>query len=849
MENNVYTAWDGKQYQGPPPEGWYQAHDGQWWPEGYGPPPPAQPPAPSEEFRTDTHHAPVVDTVSSDSSYDAAPVADSSYADSSYDAAAPVADSSYVDSASVDASVDAVAPGADDRPDAEADTIDVDAVDRSWSAVGDQAGSNDDPGDGGGERRLDPDDDDDDLFGDRDARSGVAERARGRFDEMSGRIGSRFDGNSGFASGSGVAAGVTGAAAAAGVASSSKASELLDSLNQQVSARADEAVDGGAEAFKQGTDELEQSADEIAHDTAPVAERFAAAPTVIDNTMPDPLRQGEPVVETTPTDEHLADPVATYDAAGGVASDLGVADTAGEVLDDPAVAETTGDPESEFRQGVDDGHDVYGDHDVDADQVAAVAEDQALDTAHDQSSILDQATVTGEWTASELAIADEPSSTDDAASIGGWSGVREVPESPLAEALGEEPVERSRPGMDSPTLDIPPVDDAPAADEALAVGDSLAASTGVDSDESTAGFDHFGAVDQQSTPDAYGDSAATMDPSSFEDGYRQDLSYPADQSASYPDAGQPPAPSYSDRDFQPPSAAYPDSAQQQPAAYADAGQQPPPPPSSSPYGDGSDQRAVPGHFGDGVNQPGPASYPENEQAAGFAQPYEAPQAMAPPQQAPARQTPQPINFGESNRYEQQPPPAMNRRIETPPPRRGWLKILIGLLLLIAAVALGYLAFNQFNDTTGGGDPTAAGGLENPHPSTQPVSVFWPVGDGVEQRWLVKVEAMADADAQALAGATVDEGQSLVGAQLLVLNQNGADPADSGQLQFKAVSSGGTVYDPTDCPAGSPLGSGAVGVSDQVQGNVCWAVDSGDVDGLMLGIRSSEVPGTIHVLLP
>ena len=39
MTEASYTAWDDKQYVWPPPEGWYQASDNKWWPEGYGPPP------------------------------------------------------------------------------------------------------------------------------------------------------------------------------------------------------------------------------------------------------------------------------------------------------------------------------------------------------------------------------------------------------------------------------------------------------------------------------------------------------------------------------------------------------------------------------------------------------------------------------------------------------------------------------------------------------------------------------------------------------------------------------------------------------------------------------------------
>ncbi|MEM9564275.1 MAG: hypothetical protein AAGA93_16755 [Actinomycetota bacterium] len=39
MTETSYTAWDDKLYQWPPPDGWYEANDGKWWPEGYGPGP------------------------------------------------------------------------------------------------------------------------------------------------------------------------------------------------------------------------------------------------------------------------------------------------------------------------------------------------------------------------------------------------------------------------------------------------------------------------------------------------------------------------------------------------------------------------------------------------------------------------------------------------------------------------------------------------------------------------------------------------------------------------------------------------------------------------------------------
>ena len=42
-----YVAWDGRTYEGTPPEGWYEAPDGRWWPIGQGPAPATAPPPPS----------------------------------------------------------------------------------------------------------------------------------------------------------------------------------------------------------------------------------------------------------------------------------------------------------------------------------------------------------------------------------------------------------------------------------------------------------------------------------------------------------------------------------------------------------------------------------------------------------------------------------------------------------------------------------------------------------------------------------------------------------------------------------------------------------------------------------
>lgn len=37
MTEASYTAWDDNLYEWPPPDGWYEADDGKWWPQGFGP--------------------------------------------------------------------------------------------------------------------------------------------------------------------------------------------------------------------------------------------------------------------------------------------------------------------------------------------------------------------------------------------------------------------------------------------------------------------------------------------------------------------------------------------------------------------------------------------------------------------------------------------------------------------------------------------------------------------------------------------------------------------------------------------------------------------------------------------
>lgn len=47
--SETYKAWDNNDYPSPPPADWYQAPDGLWWPQGYGPGPAVEAPQPAPE--------------------------------------------------------------------------------------------------------------------------------------------------------------------------------------------------------------------------------------------------------------------------------------------------------------------------------------------------------------------------------------------------------------------------------------------------------------------------------------------------------------------------------------------------------------------------------------------------------------------------------------------------------------------------------------------------------------------------------------------------------------------------------------------------------------------------------
>ncbi len=120
MTDLSYTAWDDKKYQWPPPDGWYQAADGKWWPEGYGPVTESAGEATADagafdDTETETEVEAAAETTAAFDAFDA--VSDDTEAETEVEAA--------VDHAAVDAFSSPDGNGFDD---AAAVTADVDAV-------------------------------------------------------------------------------------------------------------------------------------------------------------------------------------------------------------------------------------------------------------------------------------------------------------------------------------------------------------------------------------------------------------------------------------------------------------------------------------------------------------------------------------------------------------------------------------------------------------------------------------------------------------------------------------------------------------------------------------------------
>ncbi len=682
MENNVYTAWDDNQYQGPPPDGWYLAFDNKWWPEGYGPPAEAQ-----EEA------------------------------------------SDAVDLSSTARVADAPAEAMASRG--------TDAGEQGLAASNGRRGLIDDLFDGGTDKRVGT------------VANGLDETTSQGREKVGGVLGGSLGKTAG-------ALGLGGAAAAAaGSGLGSKASDLLkgakDSAGTVVGdvSSTDLPTVGGpdidlADSKVAGLDIPDVDLPDLdAPDldvsglgTPDVAVPDVAVPDldVSNREMPDINAPDVNMPSVDTPDVDLPDLDAPdLDVSGLGTPDVAVPDVAVPDLDAPDLDV----PDREMP-------------DINAPDVSM----PSVDTPG-------------------VDMPDLPAGADTATIL----PTGEIPEGPLAEALGEAPIDLHAPGMDKPTLDIPPVD-LEAASRSGVLNEMPLAETeqGTPTREVPSQADH-----DDVGVNAFHDDVVVHAPHAGGE-YAEQQAYAAPGALEAPSAG----PSYA---IQSPSAAH-DQHQYAAAPSAQA------------------QRA-----------------PTDDRGRGY--------------------------YDGGN---------VDLRSDMPKKSGGrWLALLGGMLVLAAACGLAYLAYDYFTNQSDGEaasveeDATAAvgpGSAANPHPSTQPVSVFWDIdNEGNKQRWLVKPEPLATEEATALAEAASGDGESYAASRLIVLNQEGSDAAELDQLLFSAVSDSGDIYEAVDCPAGQPLPSGQVALTEQAEGVLCWLVPNDAVDGLMLGIQSTEVPGTIHVLLP
>ncbi len=185
--------------------------------------------------------------------------------------------------------------------------------------------------------------------------------------------------------------------------------------------------------------------------------------------------------------------------------------------------------------------------------------------------------------------------------------------------------------------------------------------------------------------------------------------------------------------------------------------------------------------------------------------------------------------------------------------RGWLFAIVGVLALLIVGAALFFAFGRDSapDLDTAADEavtTGPGSVSEPHPRITGVVVFYPDA-GVEQRWIVEVlEPVRDVSDEF----DSDDAQMLTATRIRVTNDSGVDGASLEDLRFNLVDGSDSLVVRTDnsCPPGvDDFGYNAsVAVGDSVEGTVCWAIPSGDLAGLKLGIESSKVQGRVHIQL-
>ncbi len=242
-----------------------------------------------------------------------------------------------------------------------------------------------------------------------------------------------------------------------------------------------------------------------------------------------------------------------------------------------------------------------------------------------------------------------------------------------------------------------------------------------------------------------------------------------------------------------------------------------------------------------------------------------PDGGQPPPGAPGGYDAGPSAFGEAAgaapTYGRSEPRAMDpQAILAAKPRGGTSKVLMVVALgVVALVAIGAVLFFAFggDDDSGDGEvaATGPGSLTQPHPRTSGVVVFYPDGE-IDQRWVVEVlEPVQDATDEIAGDGSVagpEAGQIFASTRIRVLNENGVEGASLDDLQFNAITSDGRVIERTANSCSVSLDdldyTASVGIGTEVEGDVCWSIPAGDLDGLMLGIESDKVAGRVHIAL-
>lgn len=840
MTETSYTAWDDKLYQWPPPDGWYEAGDGKWWPEGYGPGPTGSPENTSGSAGSMADGDGTGADVASGAGLGAdgatfdpgaaglGPFGNGEGAAASTDAgaAAETASSAASDALSrLTGSAGGVSESLSGGVDAAADSLADQATDAASAVPSSLSGLTDratDAASGFADRATDSasgltDGATDAVSGltDRAAGSGsgsgltdrAADAASGLTDRAADAAGDAVPGDNsprgqtasdvlarltgrstGARSGSGAAA-AAGAAAAGAAESAAEAMPDLgsDRLPEGLSGAVPESLTDAGSSFGAATDAVGDLAPDLTPDRASggltdavpdaLSGSAGSAADAIGDVVPDGLGEAGRSALGNLDGVKPADAIPSLD-------DLPERDDVGAAL-----AETLGSRSEALSDPASSG--ISGLADL-ANPGADPAAGSAADAAAEASQFL-----TADIPASDLAKATERPPTDlDALPPPPFDPPGFT--APAADALGDlaDRAPDLAPGADgpdpAPTL-FPGAGPGPAAD----VGEAA-------SGRSIAGFEFppGETLPPPSGPEAVGGPAAAS------------LGLPLSTSG----GGGGGAPTDPASGF-----GRPDETIVAPLAGA---------------GDLGTNPAETGQFPAGSAEPADWGVPAADAFNAPPPPAEGPGAM-PWGQAGAPGGP-PVAGGLDPAVLQDNRSGSGRTL---------MMVGAGVLFLVLLGVAAYLIFGG-GSGDGAGDATGPGSFAEPHARSTPVEVFYPLGDG-EQRFVIQVlEPLRDASGQAAAEAPA-EGERFAVTRVRVANQSPTDASVS-DLRFNAITASGTVIDRAgnSCAITEPaLDFAAVlGEAGVAEGVVCWVVPAADYDGLLLGIESTQVSGRIHINL-